>query len=92
MEPFEEDGIAKIRFEIHPLQKQTGIVLACQAPIADRRMVSDSGGYKEMRYVINTILVLGTVRTRVEMTLTGRGYRVVSDAPGAECHSWYLLR
>ncbi len=72
VEPFQEEGINKVRFKIHPLQKQTAIVLTCQAPIVDQRMVMDSGGHKEMRYVIETTLVLGNVSSRVEITLTDR--------------------
>lgn len=72
VEPFQEEGISKVRFKIHPLQKQTAIVLTCQAPIIDQRMVSDSGGHKELRYVIKTTLVMGIVATQAEITLTDR--------------------
>ncbi|MBU1138420.1 MAG: ATP-dependent zinc protease [Proteobacteria bacterium] len=72
VEPFEEGGIAKVRFKIHPLQKKTGVVLTCEAPIADQRVVSDSGGHKELRYIIFTTIVLGGITTHAELTLTDR--------------------
>lgn len=72
VEPFQEEGIAKVRFKIHPLQRKTTIVLTCEAPIVDRRMVTDSGGHKEMRYIICTTVILGGVITRAEITLTDR--------------------
>lgn len=70
--PFQENGIDKVRFLIHPLQKRTDVIQTCVAPIVDQRMVSDSGGHKEMRYVISTTIVLGTLRIQAEMTLTDR--------------------
>ncbi|MCF8055800.1 MAG: RimK/LysX family protein [Desulfocapsa sp.] len=72
VESFLEEGVDKVRFQIHPLQRRTDIVQTCVAPIADQRMVSDSGGHREMRYVISTTIVLGTVTTEAEFTLTDR--------------------
>lgn len=72
VESFHEEGIAKVRFRIHPLQRKTSVVLTCEAPIVDRRMVTDSGGHKEMRYIICTTIDLGGISTRAEITLTDR--------------------
>ncbi len=72
VEPFQEDGIAKVRFQIHPLQKQTDTIVTCEAVIADQRKVCDSGGHSENRYVICTTLVLGGVSLQTELTLTDR--------------------
>ena len=44
----------------------------CHAPIFDYREVSDSGGHKEMRYVIETNIVIGTEQWPIELTLTNR--------------------
>jgi len=59
-------------FAIHPIQKDNAVVLECHAPVKDRRIVSDSGGHKQRRYVIETPLVLGHSMMMVEMTLTNR--------------------
>lgn len=72
IEPYRKGGQSWVMFAVHPVQKDTGIALECHAPIKDRRVVSDSGGHKQRRYVIETQLVLGHCATRAEMTLTNR--------------------
>lgn len=72
VEPFRHGGAEMVRFQIHPLQKRTDIVLTCEAPIVDQRVVTDSGGHREMRYVIQTTIALGTVSFEAELTLTDR--------------------
>jgi hypothetical protein len=59
-------------FAIHPEQKQTDTVIECHAPIKDRRLVSDSGGHKQRRYVIETPLLIGQSLISAEITLTNR--------------------
>ena len=41
-------------------------------PVKDRRVVTDSGGHKEYRYIIETTLSLGHITWTAEMTLTDR--------------------
>jgi len=72
VEEFKEKGIDMVRFQMHPLQKRTDIIIYCQAPIADQRLVSDSGGHREMRYVIKTNIMVGSIKTWAEITLTDR--------------------
>ncbi|MBS0359214.1 MAG: ATP-dependent zinc protease [Proteobacteria bacterium] len=72
VQPFKQKGRDKVRFDIHPLQRNTRIVVSCIADIIDRRWVTDSGGHKELRYVIETMLVLGDASWKIEMTLTNR--------------------
>ncbi len=72
LEPFEEDGRQKVRFRIHPLQKRTDIELTCEADVIDQRMVSDSGGHRELRYVIRSKILVGTTEIDAEITLTDR--------------------
>jgi len=59
-------------FAIHPLQKNCDVAVECHAQVKDRRIVSDSGGHKQRRYVIETRLVLGQSVIKAEMTLTNR--------------------
>ncbi len=61
-----------VRFGIHPLQKRTDIELLCVARILDQRVVTDSGGHREKRYVIETNVVLGELQWPIELTLTDR--------------------
>ena len=72
VEPFIDDGCEMIRFGVHPLQKRLDVEILCVSPIKDFREISDSGGHREMRYVIETEILLGESSRRVEMTLTNR--------------------
>lgn len=72
VEPFERDAVRWVRFSVHPDQYDRGKVIHCEAPVLDRRMVSDSGGHREQRWVIESMVSLGKLCWRVEMTLTDR--------------------
>lgn len=72
VEPFTEGGAPWIRFFLHPLQRDTDRSLVCATPVHDRRVVSDSGGHRERRYVIESAVTIGAHRRRIEMTLTDR--------------------
>ena len=72
VEPFRKRGEEFVRFWIHPLQRRTDLVLHCTAPLLERRTVSDSGGHREKRYVIETLLRLGDGEWPIEITLTDR--------------------
>ncbi|MGR9087158.1 MAG: ATP-dependent zinc protease family protein [Gammaproteobacteria bacterium] len=61
-----------VMFAIHPRQKQRHISIECHAPVKDQRVISDSGGHKQRRYVIETDIILGHALIRVEVTLTNR--------------------
>lgn len=72
VEPFEQDGRAFVRFFIHPIQKNEICQIECVAPVKDQRSVSDSGGHKEIRYIIETQILIGNKRWPIEMSLTNR--------------------
>lgn len=72
LEPFQEDGQAKVRFGLHPLQGRIDVELTCVAKIIDERMVIDSGGHQEKRYVIYTPVQIGDKQWPIEITLTNR--------------------
>jgi len=59
LETFSEDGVAKVRFWIHPDQHDLSVVKACSATLLDERNVTDSGGHSELRPVILTPVKLG---------------------------------
>jgi hypothetical protein len=69
---YTEQGVKMVWFAIHPLQRRDDVVRECTAAIVDKRWVSDSGGHRERRYVIQTDITLGTKTWPVEMTLTNR--------------------
>ena len=72
VEPFERDGEQWVRFGIHPRQGDTEQVVDCEARVVDQRQVTDSGGHRENRFVIQTLIELGGERIEAEITLTDR--------------------
>lgn len=72
LEPYSSNGTEHIRFGIHPLQRRTDRECICCAKILDKRMVMDSGGHQENRYVIETTVILGDTSWPIEITLTDR--------------------
>jgi hypothetical protein len=72
IEPYYKNNQNWVMFALHPVQHNTEVVVECHAPVTDRRMVSDSGGHKQWRYVITTPLVIGQTLFSVEITLTNR--------------------
>ena len=71
VESFTRDGQEWVRFSLHPIQDQPQITV-CEAPVLDRRVVTDSGGHKEERPVILTAIDLGGRQWPIEVTLTDR--------------------
>ena len=72
VEPFRQADASWVRFGIHPQPNRHDLVVHCTAPLVDHRVVTDSGGHREARYVIETELLLGEHRFRTEITLTDR--------------------
>tara|TARA_R100001440_G_C2481058_1_gene113377 strand:- start:125 stop:547 length:423 start_codon:yes stop_codon:yes gene_type:complete len=71
LELFERDNKEWLRIYMHPEQGSLREQI-CEAPVFDKREVTDSGGHTETRYVIRTRLQLGTFDELVELTLTNR--------------------
>jgi hypothetical protein len=72
VEEFEVEGRKMIRFAMRPLQRKKMLILHCTAPLLERRIVTDSGGHRELRYVIRTPVMLGGESWPIEITLTHR--------------------
>jgi len=72
LEPFQKDKEEWIRFGIHPFQNNTKKEVYCESKVIDKRVVSDSGGHKEERFVISTDIMLAGQRWPIEITLTNR--------------------
>lgn len=72
LEPFDKGGEAWIRFGMHPEQHNSTTEVICEAKVIDKRIVTDSGGHREERYVISTLLELGEIQWPIEITLTNR--------------------
>lgn len=72
IETYSKSGESWVMFTLHPVQQCEDIIIECHAPIKDRRIVSDSGGHKQPRYVIETPIQIGSSIILAEMTLTNR--------------------
>ncbi len=68
----ERDGITRVQFSIHPLQHRLDVVLTCEADIIEQRLVTDSGGHTEERFVIRSPVTLFGVTWPIEISLTNR--------------------
>ncbi|MFC4349462.1 ATP-dependent zinc protease [Kordiimonas lipolytica] len=77
---FMKDGAPWAEFRLHPVQKHKRPEIRCEAPIVDERAVRSSSGHEEIRYVVKTLLKLGPISRKVELTLTNRddmGFRML---------------
>ena len=72
VDPIRRHGRDMVRFGVHPLQQDNDAVIHCEAEVLDQRQVSDSGGHRELRFVIQTRLQLLDFDDPVELTLTNR--------------------
>jgi len=70
--PFMEGAVQRVEFRLHPRQMNTEQVMTCCADVVDQRVVTDSGGHKEERWVISTPLTIGDHSWPIELTLTAR--------------------
>lgn len=61
-----------VRFNVYPVQLRNDIVVQCTAPLLDERVISDSGGHRESRFVISTLIQLGPHQWESEFTLSNR--------------------
>ncbi len=72
IEPYSREGQDMVRFLIHPIQRNQDFSIECHCPVYDFREVTDSGGHREMRYVIQTNVSLAGNSWPIELTLTNR--------------------
>ncbi len=77
---FKKRGKDWVRFVIHPAQRDDTLLVRCEAELLDTRTVTNSGGQKEKRPVIMTMLSVGNEEWPIELTLTNRdemGFRML---------------
>ncbi len=70
--PFHRHGELFAHFKVHPLQRREDLEIECTAHVIDHRVIMNSGGYKELRYVIRTDILLGTLKWEIDISLTNR--------------------
>jgi hypothetical protein len=72
IEHYKKNDVEMVRFLIHPIQKNETFQIQCEAPLKDQRYVTDSGGHKEMRDVIETEIIIASHSYLIDLTLTDR--------------------
>jgi hypothetical protein len=73
-------GRDRLRFSIHPRQRESRTVVEAEADIIDRRTVRSSSGHQSIRYVIETKVEIAGETWPIELTLTNRdemGFRML---------------
>lgn len=76
----EKDGKQLVVFALFPHQDDHDTFVRCTAPLAEKRVITDSGGHEEERFIIITEIGLGEYRWEVEISLTQRddmGFRML---------------
>ena len=71
LETFRERGALKVRFMVRP-RRRGGRVMACVAPVTDRRPVTDSGGHRSERWFIQAGIELAGRQFVAEINLSDR--------------------
>lgn len=75
-----KNGIRKVRFQVHPNQRDDQNIVICTAEVIDKRKVKSSSGHEEKRITILTPLLIGDFIWPIELTLTNRdemGFRLL---------------
>jgi hypothetical protein len=72
IEPTTHRGAPWVKFYLHPVKNNNELTVICEAPMVDHRLVTDSGGRSERRYVIETLAQIGDVSRLIQITLTNR--------------------
>lgn len=80
VEVFDRRGKTRVRFSVHPLQRDSRTVVLAEAEVIDERYVRSSSGHRALRPVISTeVLILGR-KVDTEITLANRddmGFRML---------------
>ena len=77
---FEENDKQRVRFKVHPVQRDTINTVIAEADLLEWREVRNSGGKAELRPVIVTAVELMGKQWPIELTLTNRdamGFRML---------------
>lgn len=72
IEEITEDDEQWVAFDIHPDYHDVSKVVRRKAKVLDTRTIKSSSGERQKRFVIETLLVLGTEQWPIHITLSDR--------------------
>ncbi len=87
---FHRQGKLYVHFTVHPIQRALKYETRCTAKVIDERTIMNSGGHKELRYVIMTNVMMGQMTWPIEITLTNRdpmSFRMLLGRDALKDHS-----
>ncbi len=100
VESYDKDGQTYVKYLVHPYQNNNDYFIECHSLVVDQRFVTDSGGHREMRYVVETNLRLKGQLFSAEITLTDRdsmkfrmllGRNALRNRYSVDCSKSFLL-
>lgn len=74
------NGKMRAKFCVHPIQKNSKLVIDCHANIIDQRIIKSSSGQQELRITVMSMIQMGDAQWPIELTLTNRdsmGFRLL---------------
>lgn len=80
IEHFRRHGAEWVRFQIHPLQRDSRTTVDIEAELLERRRITSSTGHASLRPVVVTTARLFDIQWEIELTLTSRdemGFRML---------------
>ena len=75
-----QNGRQIVRFQVHPLQRDSKTTITAEAELLEYRKIRNSGGISQLRPVIKTNIMVGDRLWAIELSLTDRdvmGFRML---------------
>ena len=72
IQTFGKEDNLMVRFGINPIDNDERFSIFCSARIIDQKNITSSNGISELRYVIETEIIIGDVKKKIPVTLTNR--------------------
>ncbi len=91
LQQFNLQDMTMIAFQVNLKKLRSSLTIPIICPVIDERYVRNSGGQKELRPVIKTLLVMGETSWEIEITLTNRRLMKYPMLLGREALSKHCL-
>ena len=72
IQTFGKEDNLMVRFGINPIDNDERFSIFCSERVIDQKNITSSNGISELRYVIETEIIIGDVKKKIPVTLTNR--------------------